>query len=203
MGAMLKELEDAGIETESFGMFSARGETRFDYGRATPILLRWLPEIESSRVRESIARSLTNEPEARRLGAAEMLVREFPRLGEDLGAKWAFANALATLADASIADDLIRLLRDRRQGQSRQMLCAALRRTGDPRAPSVLIEMIDDDEVAGHAIAALRSFGPKAALPYLRKAQGNLRTAASRPTATPFTRKQATRALGRLDATAG
>jgi HEAT repeat protein len=200
---MLRELEDAGIESESCGVFSARGETRFDFGQATPILLRWLPEIESTRVRESIARSLTNEPEARRLGAAEVLVREFPRLGEDLGAKWAFGNALATLADASVSDDLIRLLRDQRHGYSRQMLCTAVRRTGDPRAPSVLIEMIDDDEVAGHAIAALRSFGPKASLPHLRHAQGKLRAAASRPTATPFTRKQARGALERLDTAVG
>jgi hypothetical protein len=45
------------------------------------------------------------------------------------------------------------------------MLCDALKRTADPRAPDALIDLIDDDDIAGHAIYALRSYGPKTALP--------------------------------------
>jgi hypothetical protein len=42
--------------------------------------------------------------------------------------KWGYANTLATLADAEIADDLFELVRDTRHGRSRQMLCDALKR---------------------------------------------------------------------------
>jgi hypothetical protein len=63
--------------------------------------------------------------------------------------------------------------------------------------------MIDDDEVAGHAIVALRSFGPSAAMPYLAAAEEKLQDTAARATSPPFARTQAQRALERLRADAG
>ena len=76
------------------------------------------------------------------------------------------------------------------------MLCEALVRTHDPRTPVVLRELIDDDEVAGHAIVCLRRGRWN---DVLADARTTLEAAASRPTASPFTRKQATRALEALD----
>ncbi|HXV03822.1 MAG TPA: hypothetical protein VFP24_09650, partial [Gaiellaceae bacterium] len=80
-------------------------------------------------------------------------------------------------------------------GTARQMLCDALKRTKDPRAPDVLIELIDDDDVAGHAILALRLYGPKTSLPHLRRARSKLEAVLDRPTATPFGKRQARAAL--------
>jgi HEAT repeat protein len=195
---MLDELEAAGIETADFGAFSRSGEL-FDHARAAPILVRWLPTIEDEGVRESIVRSLTGEREAARRGAVPVLVAEFERPWADSTARWAVGNALATLADAAVADDLIRLLRDRGYGTARQMLCEALRRTGDPRTPEVLIELIEDDEVAGHAVAALRTLGRKNRV-VLNEARATLQDLAERPSATPFARKEARRAMNELDA---
>jgi HEAT repeat protein len=106
---------------------------------------------------------------------------------------------LATLADATIADDLVALLRNPKHGHSREMLCDALKRTGDPRAPDVLIQLLDDDEVAGHAIAALRSYGAKASVPHLLRAQGKLQQILGGTTSTPFGKAQARKALKRLE----
>jgi HEAT repeat protein len=198
--AMLEELRAAGVDTDSFGIFFRLPSVDFDYRRAAPILLRWLPEIEDNRVREAIARSLTGEPEARRIGAASILVAEFARSSDSFATRWAIGNALATLADAAVADDVIHLLRDHRYGTARQMLCEALKRTGDSRTGAVLIEMLDDDDVAGHAVAALRSLGPKRSLPLLREARPKLEMLAERQTATPLARKQASLALARLGA---
>jgi hypothetical protein len=128
--AMLRELREAGVETEEFATFRRGQPTTFNASRATPILLRLLPVIQDKRIRESIVRSLTNEPEARRLGAAAVLVEEFRRDDDDLGVKWAIGNALATLSNAAVAEDLITLLRDKQQGKAREMLCQALKTTG-------------------------------------------------------------------------
>jgi hypothetical protein len=87
-----------------------------------------------------------------------------------------------------VADDLLELLRDSRQ------------RTKDPRAADALIEAIDDDDIAGHAILALRSYGPKSALPHLRRARPKLDAVLARPTATVFAKRQARKALERLHA---
>jgi hypothetical protein len=196
--AMFDALHAAGVETAGFGAFSKSAEW-FDHSAAAPILLRWLPKVEDVGARQSIIRSLTGEPEARSHGAARVLVGEFERSLDNPNLAWAAGNALATLAKGSDADDLIRLLRDRRFGKSREMLCEALKRTGDTRTPAVLLEVIEDDDVAGHAIAVLRSLRRTTAGPVLAEARGKLEAIGERPTATPFARKQARRALTEID----
>ena len=192
------ELEASGIDTTNLGIFSSVVPTRFDYEAAAPILVRWLPRVHDPVEKEVLARSLTGVKTGRS-EAARAIVAEFRNAELDAEAeKWAYGNALATLADDQIADDLLELVRDRRHGRARQMLCDALKRTKDPRAPDVLIELIDDDDVAGHAISALRSYGPKAALPHLRNARPKLEAVLTRPTATPLAKRQAQKALERL-----
>ena len=83
-------------------------------------------------------RSLTGE-RAATPAALKPLVEEFRKADDEESAlKWAIANALATLADASIADDLIELAGDRRHGESREMLMDAVARTKDERALDLL-----------------------------------------------------------------
>lgn len=145
-------------------------------------------------------RSLTGQDSARGEGA-RVLVDEFRRLpntDEWQSAKWAISDALATLADASLADDLLELLRDRRHGGARQRLCDALARTKDERAPDALIELLDEPDLAGHAISALRRFGPKAWLPHLERARPALVRLSEDRGAPPLARKQAAAVLGRL-----
>jgi hypothetical protein len=162
------ELQAHGIETTDLGIFSSVVSTGFDYDAATPILVEWLPRVHDPVEKEVIARSLTGSKTAG-AAAARALVTEFRSAPlSDETTKWAYANALATLAGPEIADDLLGLIRDRRHGTARQMLCDALRRTKDSRAPDALIELVDDDDVAGHAILALRSYGSRSSLPYSR-----------------------------------
>ena len=74
----------------------------------------------------------------------------------------------------------------------------ALARTKDRRALGTLVELVDDEDVAGHAISALRSLGPKSSLPYLDRARPALERQATEG-ATPLARRQATAALKRLE----
>ena len=194
------ELDASGIDATDLGIFSSVVPTAFDYEAAAPILVRWLPQVCDPIEKEVLARSLTGVKTAR-AEAARAIVAEFRNADMDAESeKWAYGNALATLADAEIADDLLELVRDRRHGRARQMLCDGLKRTKDPRAPDALIELIDDDDVAGHAISALRSYGPKTALPHLRTARPKLEAVLTRRTASPFAQRQAQNALERLAA---
>jgi hypothetical protein len=203
---LLAALEAAGFETGDFGRLGQVPQlgipsSAFDSTRAAPILTEWLPRVRTPAMKEAIARSLTAEPTADG-SAARALVKEFreaPLTPEWDGARWAYANALSTIAGADVADDLVELLRDRRYGSARQMLCEALRRTKDPRAPDVLIEAIRDPDIGGHAIDALRRYGPKSSLPHLRRARTTLEEVLVDPSATDFARRMATASLERID----
>jgi HEAT repeat protein len=200
------DLERAGIDVGGFGEFISRSlpaaseASTFDYERAMPILIKWLPLVKTSALKEVIVRGMTGEPSARGEGAKVLLV-EFRRApADEASLKWAIANALSTLADPSLADDLIELLQDPDQGPARQMLCEALHRTKDPRAPDVLIGLISDPDVSGHAIAALRDYGPKTSAPYLEKARPALEKVLLDSSATALAQRMARQSLERLDA---
>ena len=194
-------LRAAGIRDDDFGFFARDipeagiRAPRFDFEAAAPVLVDWLPRVKTALVKERIVRSLTGEKTATPL-ALEPLVAEFRR-ADDHGLKWAIGNALATLADDSIADELVDLARDRRHGRSREMLMDALARTKDERALDALVDLVDDDDVAGHAISALRRLGPKSSLPYLERARPALEHQAA-DGETLLARRQASAALARL-----
>lgn len=137
---------------------------QLDVREAVPVLLRALPEIDEVAVKEQIVRGLTT-PDTKRVSAeaVSVLVDEF-RKSDDHLLRWAIANALAELADEDDFDEIASLARDRRYGKSREMLALALgRMKKEPRAVDVLLELLDDDELAGHAIIGLRKLKAKRA----------------------------------------
>jgi HEAT repeat protein len=127
------------------------------------------------------------------------MIDEFRRSGDDHNLAWVAANALSTLAGPTDADAIIDLLRDHRFGHGRQMLCDALKRTKDPRTPQVLVELLDDNDVNGHAILALRLMR-KQGRSALQQARPELKAIEASKDASVFARKQAGRALAKLDA---
>lgn len=143
-----------------------------DDSRAVPILIALLPTVEDLKVREGILRALSM-PAAAGGGTAKVVVEEFKRALEQgappLGVPWAAANALSIVADDTVVDDLIVLIRDPRAGKAREMLALALGRTRNPRAVDVLVESLRDDELVGHAIAALTQLGAVSARSEIEK----------------------------------
>jgi hypothetical protein len=201
------DLERAGIDATGFGDFASRALpaaevelSEFDYRRAMPILIKWLPLVETYELKEVIARGMTGESSAMGEGA-KVLLNEFRRApADEASLKWAIGNALSTLADASLGDDVIELVQDQRHGAARQMLCEALRRTNDPRAPDVLISLISDPDVSGHAIAALRDYGPKRSVPFLETARPALENVLSDRSSSDLAKRMARKSLERIDA---
>lgn len=91
-----------------------------------------------------------------RPAAARPLITEFHSTKPDLySLKWAIGNALDVVGDESVAEELIAIAKDRRHGDARQMVVWALGRLKKTRPIATLLELVDDRQVAPHAINAL------------------------------------------------
>lgn len=184
---VLDDLRDVGFDVVSIGELSGK---RLNYERAIPVLLRWLPRIDDRRVKEDIVRALSVK--WARPTAAAPLIEEFRRVEDEtgLGLKWAVGSALEVVADDAVFEDLVHLVQHRRHGRAREMIAVALGNMKDPRAVDVLIELLNDDEVAGHALMGLRKLGAKKARPYIEPFLNHPRT---------WWRNEAKRALQKID----
>jgi hypothetical protein len=159
---VLADLRRAGFWVDAVG--DLHRPPVHNYEAAIPILLSWLPRINDRWVKEDIVRTMTVK--WARPAAAAPLILEYERadsLGLEPrhahGLKWAIGNALEVVADDSVFDDVARLAQDQRHGKSREMVVAALGNMKDPRATDVLVALLDDDQVAGHALWGLRKLG--------------------------------------------
>jgi hypothetical protein len=110
----------------------------------------------------------------------------------------AFADAVERSDDSAGSVDLAEDLRE-----AAVVAARGSRSVPDERGVGVLIGLIDDDDVCGHAIAAIRALGPKSSVPYLRRARPRLEAVLARPTASRFAKRQARRALARLEGKSG
>jgi HEAT repeat protein len=196
----LDALEAAGVDATEFGRFGRLYPQTFDFDAAAPVIIAWLPRVAGPRLKEAMVRSLAGQRGRRRVGATELL-HEFvrPEHATNDSLRWAIANSIAVAAQHDDADAIIELLTDTRWGYARQMLCDALSRTGDPRSPSVLVSLVSDDDLAGHAISALRR--TRLGRTALKSAEGRSRLEAvvNRETATPYARRAAAAVLRRTD----
>jgi HEAT repeat protein len=184
---ILAELAELGFDLEWVSDLYNKPQ---DYRRAIPTLIRWLPLVSDSAVKGDIANALATK--SARPTAARPLIEEFGKAPEteESGLKWAIANALSEVADDSVYDEIVELVRDKRHGYAREMLAVALARMKDPRAVEVLVELLEDEQVAGHAVLALR----KLAVPETRAA---IEPFAEHPRT--WVRREARRALEKID----
>jgi HEAT repeat protein len=189
MGELLSDLASVGYEVDSVSELRTSG---LRYREAVPILLNWLPRSTSVAEKEEIVRALS-VPWARE-EALDPLIEEFravPLSGgpqEEL-LRWAIGNAIEVLWDDARLDELIELARDGRFGKARQMVVLGLGRSKKPEASDVLIALLDDPVVSGHAVKALGKLRVPRARPGLERMTSDSRA---------WVRKEAEKALARL-----
>jgi len=186
---ILRELAAAGFKVQSVGELRHTGA---EYPAAIPILVRWLPIIENEQVKEDLVRTLSvpwATPEA-----VLALIAEFQRAdGQQRdGLRWAIANGLAVTADDRVFDQLVELVTDRNYGKAREMLALALGNCRNPRAVEVLIALLADEQVVGHAVMALGQLKPKAARSHVQELLRHPKA---------WVRAEATKALAAIDGT--
>jgi HEAT repeat protein len=160
------------------------------YENAIPILIKWLPLVDNIDVKEDIVRALTvkwAKPEA-----AHILIKEYRKLYNEsnTGIKWAIANAFTVVADDSIYDDLVEIINDKSNGESRKMLALTLGRMKNPKAEDILITLLNDEVVAGHAVMGLGKLKSKKAIPVIKTFLSHPRT---------WIRNEAKKALLRIE----
>lgn len=127
---------------------------KLNYKKAIPVLIKWLPLIDNLDVKESIIRALSVH--WAKPTAALPLIHEFENANpESIGLKWAIANGLSIVADDSVYTEIVNLVRNKKHGKAREMLALALGNMKNLQASDVLIELLNDEVVFGHAIIAL------------------------------------------------
>ena len=142
--------------------------SRKKYDSAIPILLEYLQQISSADAKLVIVSALAVPWAGSNVGP--VLVREFekaPKEQEHL--RWTIANALEAVAQPSLLEKIIEIATNKENGKAREMVVLALGKFRDPRSVSVLIKLLNDDQVAGHAIKALGKLKAKEALDHLAK----------------------------------
>lgn len=149
---ILEDLAAAGFNVNQIKDVAAGGS---DFRDAVPVLLRWLGKTGNYHVEQELVRTLADR--AAKPQAGRPLLEYFERLDseDDEPLKSAVANSLSVVAGAELADDLMRLAQDPSHGRSREMLVVGLGRLDNPRVVRVARQLLDDEQVAGHAVIAL------------------------------------------------
>ena len=185
---LIQDLRRAGFDVVGVGDLYNK---KLSYESAIPILVSWLPRVTNPIVKEDIARALSVKW-ARNTDAPRLLVMEFERAEDATGTglRWAIGNALEVLANDDIADGMIRLATDRRYGKAREMVVVGLGKLKNPRVTDVLLNLLSDEEVLGHAVMALGKLRARAA-------RSRIEHLLNHPK--PWVRKEAKKALASID----
>jgi len=183
---LLTALRQHGLDVRSLDELR---QSRVKYRSAIPILIHWLRKVQSPDVKESIVRTLS-VPWAKPEAADPLIVEFLTAPDSSSGLKWAIGNALEVVADESVVNQLCDIVRDRRHDTARQMIVLRLGKSKDPRVVDVLIELLDDDQVSGHALTALARLKAQKARPHIERFLQDPRS---------WVRKEAAKALAKLD----
>lgn len=152
-GPIVEKLVEAGYDVGSLAELRHSGVR---YRKAVPIMTAALSEITEQKTLMELVRALS-VPWAKP-DATGPLVELFRRVEDStgLGLRWAVGNALDVTWDDARFDDLVGLARDRSYGRAREMVVLGLARSKRSEAGAVLIELLGDADVNGHAVKALR-----------------------------------------------
>jgi hypothetical protein len=183
---VIEELNQAGFNVEWIDDLYNKP---IDYRNAIPILIRWLPRIENPMVKEVIVRALSVKW-ARNTDAAKLLVDEYRKAKNIYNLNWAIGNALSVVADDEVLNDIIELIQDKTYGKAREMLAVALGGMKTPTVKPLLIDLLEDEEIAGHVIMSIRKLRVKEAIPALERFKNHPKS---------WVRREAKKALAKID----
>jgi HEAT repeat protein len=183
---VVKALCDSGFIVETVAdLFNKK----MNYRGAIPVLVAWLPRVSNSDVKQDMVRALSVKWAAH---AAPALIAEFDRSEDSTGAglRWVIGSALEVLSNEDIAQDLIRLASDRRFGKAREMIVIGLGKLKSTSVTDVLLRLLDDEDIVGHAVIALGKLRAQ-------KARMRIHTLLEHPR--PWIRREAKKAVSRID----
>lgn len=150
---IVKELLKTGIRVG--GVYDLVNTSQ-KYPEAIPVLVELVQaDYSDPRIREGVVRALTVK-EAKGLANESLLkiYNETPYEGRSF--HWAIGNAFSVIITERDVPQVLRIVRNREYGTSRQMFVVALGKIKSEEVENTIIELLDDDDVVLHAINALK-----------------------------------------------
>lgn len=133
------------------------------YKDLVPIFVEHLRNIDDESDKEFLVRCLGvkgfNE-------ATEQLLSEFNNT-DKVTYKWAIGNTLSVIEDKSKLNELLEIVQNKEHGIARQMIVIAIGKMKAKEAFPVLLNLLKDEDVVGHAIDALSYYKDPTVIPYL------------------------------------
>ena len=152
-----------------------------------PIILRYIKLFEDDEDKSWLVRTLGvkgfNE-------ATETLIDEFYKASNDSSLKWTIGNTLSIILDKNHIADIIKIVKERGHGTSRQMFVIALGKMKDKKVIPVLLELLNDNDLTGHAIIALSYFNDNNLISYIEPFKNHK---------TDWIRKEAEKAIKKIE----
>lgn len=180
---VLRDLERAGVNVAGIKELE---QQRQHQAAAAPVLLRWLSRVSYFPLQAEIVSVLGK---MRGSLVAAGLVAAFEQPDAD-AIRWNLGDAIAKVADDSIFDGVVRLVRESSYGKDREMLALAFARMDRKHAVPVLLQLLDDDVMVAHAASALQKLAPPEARKKLEALKDHPR---------PLVRSSAAKALAAID----
>lgn len=157
---ILQEIKEKGVE---FASISDLLKLNKSYKDLIPVILKHLTQTSNESDKDLLIRSLGvkgfNE-------ATETLIQEFYK-AESTPLKWAIGNSLSIILDKSSLPALVKIAQEKEHGIARQMVVVALGKMKEREVIPILIELLKDEDVVGHAIMALGYFKDPEMIQYI------------------------------------
>jgi hypothetical protein len=141
---LVADLSQAGFKVNSVWDLV---NTSFDYSAAFPVLLRHLSRNYPDAIRDGIARALARKwafP-----GWAEILAAYRVEIDANPRSKQGLAAALSAIANESVINEVVDIMLDRRNGESRGLLLVNLLNSPSAAAKDALRQISDDPDLTG------------------------------------------------------
>lgn len=138
--SLYDEVLETGIEITSVWDFV---NTADKYPEAIPVLIKHLSCQYDHRTKEGIVRALAVK-EAKRL-ANKAIIEEYHKArNEDHHYRWAFGNTMSVIVTKDDLDELIKIVTDESNGESRTGFIEALAKIKSPKVIEVLHQLEND-----------------------------------------------------------
>ena len=157
---LIQEVREKGVEITNINDLM---KINMKYRDLVPILLKHLNEVTDESDKEFIVRCLGVKGFVE---AAKPLISEFYK-SNNVRFKWAIGNSLSIIADEESLPEMIKIAQEKEHGIARQMIVDGLGAFKREDVKSVLVKLLNDDDVVGHAISGISKTGDKDLIKYI------------------------------------
>ena len=140
-----------------------------------PTIKEWVFKAKSDDIFQLLI-SMLAIPPLKKTSTAKEIIGQFYRPGISDGTKWAIGNTMEVIANDEVLDDIVAIIDDKSNGKAREMFAVALGNMKDPKVVPYLVNLLDDENLTGHAIMGLSKLKAICTIDDIRKVENHPRT---------------------------